>query len=98
VDDAVVEVAELTKLKGSPAVQLYNFACVYSLASAKDKAKQDEYAQRAVALLRQAVLAGYKNVAHLKQDSDLDPLRLRDDFKMVLAEIEKGKEPAPSSR
>jgi tetratricopeptide (TPR) repeat protein len=98
VDDAVAEVVELTKLKGWTAVQLYNFASIYSLASAKDKAKQDEYAQRAVALLRQAVQAGYKDVAHLKRDADLDPLRQRDDFKMLLAELEKSKEPAPSAR
>jgi hypothetical protein len=98
VDDAMAEVAELTKLKGWPAVQLYDFASIYSLASAKDKAKQDEYAQRAVALLRQAVQAGYKDVAQLKRDDDLDPLRQRDDFKMLLAELDKGKEPAPSSR
>ena len=40
-------------------------------------------------LLQQAVKAGFKNAAHMKKDSDLDPLRDRDDFKKLLAELEK---------
>jgi tetratricopeptide (TPR) repeat protein/tRNA A-37 threonylcarbamoyl transferase component Bud32 len=91
VEAAVAEVAELTKLKGWPAGRLYDFACVYALASAKDQSKQAEYAQRAVVLLRQAVQAGYKNVPHMKKDSDLDPLRQREDFQKLLAELDKGK-------
>ena len=39
-------------------------------------------------LLKQAVAKGYKNVAHMKQDRDLDPLRDRQDFKKLLAELE----------
>jgi tetratricopeptide (TPR) repeat protein/tRNA A-37 threonylcarbamoyl transferase component Bud32 len=89
VDEAVAEVTLLTKAKGWSAVQCYNFACIYSLASAKDAARQQEYGQRAVALLRQAVQAGYKNVALLKKDPDLDPLRQREDFQMLLAELQK---------
>jgi tetratricopeptide (TPR) repeat protein len=37
-------------------------------------------ADRAMAWLKQAVAAGYKNAAHLKQDRDLDALRDRADF------------------
>ena len=32
--------------------------------------------------------AGYKDAAHMKKDSDLDPLRAREDFKKLLAELE----------
>jgi hypothetical protein len=34
---------------------------------------------------------GYKDAAHMKQDTDLDPLRERDDFQKLLAELEAKK-------
>ena len=43
---------------------------------------------RAVQLLQRAVKAGFKDAAHMKKDIDLDPLRGRDDFKKLLAELE----------
>jgi hypothetical protein len=39
--------------------------------------------------LKQAIAMGYKDVAHLKKDTDLDALRQRDDFKALLKELEK---------
>ena len=45
-------------------------------------------ANRAMAWLRQAIAAGYKKVAMLKQDSDLDALRDRADFRKVIADLE----------
>jgi tetratricopeptide (TPR) repeat protein len=95
VDEAVAEVAELAKFEGIPAGILYDFAAVYALASAKDKAKTDDYGQRAVALLRQAVQGGFKDVTRLKKDPDLDALRPREDFQMLLTELDKGKHPGP---
>ena len=42
--------------------------------------------------LREAVSKGYKDVAHMKQDTDLDALRQREDFQKLIAELEgKGK-------
>ena len=50
------------------------------------------YGDAAMKLLRDAVSKGYKHVAHLKKDTDLDPLRQRDDFQKLVAELEgKGK-------
>jgi tetratricopeptide (TPR) repeat protein/tRNA A-37 threonylcarbamoyl transferase component Bud32 len=49
------------------------------------------HADRALAALRQAVARGYKDVAHLKKDPDLDPLRDRADFRRLLADLEKPK-------
>jgi serine/threonine protein kinase len=49
------------------------------------------YAERAMHFLQQAVEKGYRNTKHMKQDKDLDPLRQREDFKKLLAELEKGK-------
>lgn len=94
--EAVAEVAELTKpapdASGSEkwtAGQWYDFACVYSVASAKLADKKQEYADRAMELLQQAVKAGYTDAVHIKKDADLDPLRGREDFKKLLAELEK---------
>ncbi len=38
--------------------------------------------------MKQAVEKGYKDVAHMKKDRDLDALRDRDDFKALLKELE----------
>ncbi len=54
----------------------------------KDATKRDDYARRAVEQLKEAVKAGYKNAALMAKDSDLAPLRDRDDFKKLLADLE----------
>jgi tetratricopeptide (TPR) repeat protein len=89
VAEAMAEVAELSKKPNWNAGQWYNFACVYAVASAKFADKKQEYAGRAMELLQRAVKAGYRDAAHVKQDSDLDSLRGRDDFKQLLAELAK---------
>jgi serine/threonine protein kinase/tetratricopeptide (TPR) repeat protein len=58
------------------------------LPEAKRKDLAKSYADRAVEALRQAVAKGYKDADHLKKDPDLDPLRERDDFRQLLAELE----------
>jgi hypothetical protein len=43
-------------------------------------------------LLGDAVSKGYKDVTRMKKDADLDPLRQREDFRKLVAELEaKGK-------
>ena len=59
-------------------------------ADAARLAKDD--ADRAMQWLQQSVQAGYQDAAHMKKDTDLDPLREREDFKKLLAELEKGAE------
>jgi hypothetical protein len=39
-------------------------------------------------LLRDAVSKGYNDVAHVKKDTSLDPLRQRERFQMLVAELE----------
>jgi eukaryotic-like serine/threonine-protein kinase len=51
----------------------------------------DAEADRAMAWLKQAVSAGYKDAAHMNRDSDLDSLRAREDFKQLVAELEREK-------
>jgi tetratricopeptide (TPR) repeat protein len=95
VAEAVAEIEELTKQSqdGTPdspkwnANQWYDFACVCAVASGKLVDKKQEYADRAMRSLHQAVKAGYKNAAHMAKDADLDPLRDRDDFKKMLADL-----------
>ncbi len=45
------------------------------------------YADQAMEALRLAVEQGYEDLARLKKDPDLDPLRERADFKRLLAEL-----------
>ena len=55
--------------------------------------KRQEYADRAMDLLQRAVKAGYNNAAHMAKDTDLDPIRGRDDFKNLIKDLAK-KSPA----
>jgi hypothetical protein len=45
------------------------------------------YADAAMQLLAEAVSRGFKDVAHMKKDTDLDPLRQREDFQKLVAEL-----------
>jgi tetratricopeptide (TPR) repeat protein len=104
VAEAIAEVAALMRTPvadapGSPkrnADQWYDIACIYAVASGKIGGKKQEYADRAMELLHKAVKAGYKDAGLMKKDSDLDPLRSREDFKKLLREIE-GKKSAPKT-
>jgi serine/threonine-protein kinase len=102
----VAETEELVGQKGVSGAILYDAACILSLASTaanKDeklkaeerKALAERYATRAVVLLTRTKTAGFfknaDNVAHMKKDTDLDPLRQRDDYKQFLRELEKSK-------
>jgi serine/threonine protein kinase len=89
VAEAVAEVAELMKLPGVPASALHDFARVYAIASGKNAGKKTEYADRAMDMLQKAVQVGYIDAAHLKMDTDLDAIRERDDFKKLIADLEK---------
>jgi hypothetical protein len=86
---AAAEVSELTKLSNWNALKWYDFACIYSVASGQVADRKREYADAAVEMLRKAVKAGWKDAAHMRADTDLDPLRGRDDFKQLVAELEK---------
>jgi tetratricopeptide (TPR) repeat protein len=63
-----------------------------SLSVAQRENLADHYAAHAVELLRKAQTDGYfklwGNVRGMKKDKDLDPLRQREDFKKLLAELE----------
>lgn len=88
VDEAVADVAELKDSPSWSANHWYDFACVYAVASSKIADKKTEYADQAMELLAKAVQSGWKDAEFIKKDTDLDPLRDRDDFKQLIAELE----------
>jgi tetratricopeptide (TPR) repeat protein len=87
------------KLKRTDAISLYSAACFRSVTAAvlKQTSGADatrlakEEADRAMAWLKQAVAAGYKNAVHIEKDKDLRALRDREDFKKLLAELKGAK-------
>ncbi len=87
VAEAVAEVAELTQTPFSPPDLWYNFACVYAIASDKIADKQDEYGDRAMTCLKKAVQGGFKDADHIANDTDLDSLRDREDFKKLVESL-----------
>ncbi|AMV40135.1 hypothetical protein [Planctomyces sp. SH-PL62] len=59
-----------------------------------DRLRRDVYARRAVSALRQAVAGGYDRYEVYRQDPALDPLRSREDFKKLLADLAAKSVPA----
>src|SRR5262249_39207165 len=59
-----------------------------ALQPAARMARADAYADRAVALLRQAVALGYANAEELRPDDYFEPLRPRADFRELIATLE----------
>jgi serine/threonine-protein kinase len=96
---AANQATELAQVTANPAPDLYNAACYLSrciplaekdgqLPEGRRRELAQEYADRALALLRQAVGKGYQDFANMKKDSSLDPLRSRDDFDKFLMDLE----------
>jgi hypothetical protein len=74
----------------------YNLACGYAnlaqIATMPDSgltaAEGQSAAERAMQWLQRAVAAGYRNVAIMRSDHDLDPLRSRRDFQLLMMDLE----------
>jgi eukaryotic-like serine/threonine-protein kinase len=93
------------KLNRTGADSLYMSACFHAIygnairataKSASNSPEADAESDRAMALLKQAVAAGYQDVASINKDKDLDSLRGRDDFKKLVAGLGPVKEEAKS--
>ena len=98
-EDAVRIAETCRDLGWNAPADAYNAACFLSLcvpiAAKHDKldALQREeaaqfYGDVAMKLLRDAVSKGYKDGMHVKKDTDLDPLRQREDFQKLIAELQ----------
>jgi tetratricopeptide (TPR) repeat protein len=59
------------------------------LPEARRRALAEEFAGRAVGLLREAVRSGYQDAKALRKDPAFEALRARDDFRSVLAALRK---------
>ena len=70
-------------------VEWYDAACFYSFASSKIPDRQEEFTVRALDLLRRAVDHGLDDVARLERQSELDPIREREDYKQLLESMRK---------
>jgi len=82
------EAAEgLEKLKRTDAASLYDFACYWAISAKISMSKID--ADKAMAWLKKAVAAGWKDRAYTEKDTDLDALRDRPDFKELLETLPK---------
>jgi serine/threonine protein kinase/tetratricopeptide (TPR) repeat protein len=96
---AAAEADALARGQNLAPVHVYDIAGLYSMTSAAaerdpklspaDRARlKARYADRAMDYLRDAVSRGSGNPGVLKIDSDLDPVRSRDDFRKLLANLE----------
>jgi tetratricopeptide (TPR) repeat protein len=83
----------------APAVDAYGAACMLAqcmpivekddkVATATRQAEIAFYADQAMAMLRDALAKGYNDAGHMLTDKDLGPLRSREDFKTMVAELE----------
>ncbi len=97
---ATAEVEALLAKGERPENALYNFACIFSLSSAavlNDSRLSSHYGARSVELLEQCRKEGSLKmfINYLKDDSDLNPVRSRDDFMQVTRQLEEDIKAAP---
>jgi tetratricopeptide (TPR) repeat protein len=94
---ATAAVEELLRPGTANSGTLYDAARVYALVAAQaaqaaapntSSLRAEQYARRAVGLLRQAVQKGYNDVPQMKKDADRVALRQRPDFQQLLADLE----------
>jgi serine/threonine-protein kinase len=96
--EAAATALERKQLWPGHPVELYNVACELALCvplvgkgqadlTAAEQAQRRAFGDRAIEALRQAGRAGFKDHSTLKTDRDLDPLRLREDFRVLLMDL-----------
>jgi tetratricopeptide (TPR) repeat protein len=106
---AAVKVAEqIRDLGWNPGEDAYDAACALAkcipIVEKHEKLDAEErqaavqfYGDEAMKLLRDAVAKGFKNAAQMKADRNLAPLRNRDDFQKLLADLEARSEKPPAN-
>jgi hypothetical protein len=97
--DAVRTAESLRELGWGAPTAAYDAACGLSLCvpivakhgKLNDKQRKEAaqfYGDAAMRLLREAVSKGYKDAPNMRKDTDLNPLRQREDFQKLMAELE----------
>lgn len=95
--EAVSAVAAVRTTAGLTATDWYGIACFDAIASTKVADQKQAHADRAMDALKQAVAAGFTDVAHMTADRDLDGLRARADFRALLADLSR-RDPSAKSQ
>jgi serine/threonine-protein kinase len=88
-------VAILERLPSRRPADLYNLACGHALlaglaarpASGMTPAEARAESDAGIGWLRRAVAAGYRKLTFMRIDSDLDPLRSRKDFQLLMMDL-----------
>src|SRR5262249_62418082 len=86
-----------------PELMLYDIACapcLWSVAGqdgAIEASEREARAERAIAALRRAVAAGYRDPEQIRRDPVLDPLRPRRDFQELMLDLSFPDDPFPRS-
>jgi tetratricopeptide (TPR) repeat protein len=88
--------AILERLSILEPIDCYNMAChnatlvgiAITPGSGMTAAEGRHAAEQAIEWLHRAVARGYRNVALMRRDPDLDPLRSRPDFQLLMMELE----------
>lgn len=78
--------------RADSAASLYNAACVFAVSAAApalDPERAEQYAARAVQLLRKAVESGYQELEAMQRDSDSHFVHGRQDFNKLITDLEK---------
>src|SRR5262245_38533586 len=100
----------LESMRNPGPIDLYNLACGYAqlivllqhAPTLPTAAERESLAGKAVDALRRSLAAGMKDFALIDRDHDLDPLRERQDFQKLMAEVaakaEKPRATAPLPR
>jgi tetratricopeptide (TPR) repeat protein len=86
--DAVADAAELRKRTGWQGGDWYDLARIYAVAAGKVVEEKQNYGARAAEMLRKAVDAGFRDVVALKTVPDFAPVRDREEFKKLIADLE----------
>jgi tetratricopeptide (TPR) repeat protein len=92
-------IAILERLPTRNPIDHYGLACYHALlsqvaaepGSGMTTAEGRDAADRAMAALQKAVAGGLRNGAHIRLDTDLDPLHHREDFQKLMRELEEKK-------
>jgi tetratricopeptide (TPR) repeat protein len=85
---ALAEAEALAQDGDTPTLEGLARLCALASRLVEDADQREQYAARALTLLRQAVGKGYRDNFYLKEGADLAPLRQRADFRKLLAEAE----------
>jgi tetratricopeptide (TPR) repeat protein len=98
--EAAATALERQQLWPDNADELYDVACELAMCiprvgqpghklSPQQEAERARYVSQALAALRRAVAAGFRDADHLKKDDDLAPLRPSQEFQELLKKLEK---------